>query len=338
MKVVDLFYPSDWLASRNPLSMGLNRQTRNWALETGLIGPQDTDLDRMREALDPEAWVGWVYPLTRSVDFIRLMADFTLWIVVLDDELEKSTPGMGSEERAELLRSFETMMEGGDAPRVSRYSMAFHDLVSRLGALAGGEHGPRLRAQFRSMLAQTLWMVVWEEPKASLSWQDRDFYEAVRPKVTQFFWYSLFVQIADNCYLPEAVVQDPRVERLSTLGSLIFGLSNDIFSVSTEDTGQPVLNAVLIHKYRERCDQAEAIAAVARWHNERVAEFVRAARTAAQGAGASGHDVETYARGIQNTLRGSVEWMLRVNRYTMPPSCQLRIVSELGADEVVLAD
>jgi len=61
------------------------------------------------------------------------------------------------------------------------------------------------------------------------------------------------------------------------------------------------------HKYRERCDPAEAIAAVARWHNERVAELVRAARTAAQGAGASGHDVETYARGIQNTLRGAVE-------------------------------
>jgi hypothetical protein len=337
LKFVDLFYPSDWLASRNPASMGLNRQTRNWAFETGLIRPQDTELDRMREALDPEAFVGWVHPLTRCVDFLRLITDFTVWIVVLDDELEKITPGMGSEERAELLRGFETMMEGGDAPRVSRYSMGFHDLVSRLGALVGGEHGPRLTAQFRSMLAQMLWMVVWEEPKASLSWQDRNFYEAVRPKVTQFFWYFLFVQIADNCYLPEAVVQDPRVERLSTLGSLIFGLINDIVSVSTDDTGQPVMNAVLIHKYRERCDQAEAIAAVARWHNECVAELVRAARTAAEGAGASGHDVETYARGIQNTLRGAVEWMLRVNRYTVPASCQLRIVSKLGEDEAVLA-
>jgi len=74
--------------------MGLNRQTRNWALETGLIRAQDRELDRMREALDSEAFVGWMH-LTRSVDFLRLIAEFTVWIVVLDDELDEEHAGHG---------------------------------------------------------------------------------------------------------------------------------------------------------------------------------------------------------------------------------------------------
>jgi len=44
---------------------------------------------------------------------------------------------MGSEERAELLRGFETMREGGDAPRVSRYSMAFHDRAESMARGSG---------------------------------------------------------------------------------------------------------------------------------------------------------------------------------------------------------
>ena len=336
LKFVDLFYPSDWLASRNPASMGLNRQTRNWAFETGLIRPQDTELDRMREALDPEAFVGWVHPLTRCVDFLRLITDFTVWIVVLDDELEKITPGMGSEERAELLRGFETMMEGGDAPRVSRYSMGFHDLVSRLGALVGGEHGPRLTARFVSMFKQMLPMVVLEQPKASLSWQDRDYYETVRPLISQFLWYCMFVQIANECYLPEAIAEDERVQRLGTLASLLFGLMNDVISLSNDDAGGPVLNAVLMHMHREGCNEAEAIAAVARWHNERIGELVQTSREVARSFGAFDTHVERYAHGVQNVLRGSVEWMLRTRRYTLPTSCWVRIVSEFGADAPAL--
>jgi len=69
------------------------------------------------------------------------------------------------------------MMEGGDAPELRRHAAAYRDIVSRLQRLAGEEYGPRLTARFTSMFEQMMSMVVWEEHKANLSWQDRDYYE-----------------------------------------------------------------------------------------------------------------------------------------------------------------
>jgi hypothetical protein len=270
------------------------------------------------------------------VEFLRFATDFTLWIVVLDDELEKSPLGMDARARTELLRGFELMTEGNDAPGVSRYAAAYRDIVSRLQSLAGEEHGPRLTARFVSMFKQMLPMVVLEQPKASLSWQDRDYYETVRPLISQFLWYCMFVQIANECYLPEAIAEDERVQRLGTLASLLFGLMNDVISLSNDDAGGPVLNAVLMHMHREGCNEAEAIAAVARWHNERIGELVQTSREVARSFGAFDTHVERYAHGVQNVLRGSVEWMLRTRRYTLPTSCWVRIVSEFGADAPAL--
>jgi hypothetical protein len=45
---------------------------------------------------------------------------------------------------------------------------------------------------------------------------------------------------ADDGYLPEAVAQDERIQRLAILTSLINGLTNDATSVSKEDTGPPL--------------------------------------------------------------------------------------------------
>jgi hypothetical protein len=142
----------------------------------------------------------------------------------------------------------------------------------------------------------------------------------------------MFVQIADDCYLPEAVAQDERIQRLAILTSLINGLTNDPISVSKQDTGNPLLNAVLMHKHREGCSEAEAIAAVARWHNKCVGEFVQMARKAARSFGAFDHHVERYARGLQNGVRGILEWGLHAKRYILPTSCEVRIVSQLGPD------
>ena len=96
------------------------------------------------------------------MEFLRFATDFTLWIVVLDDELEKSPLGMDARARTELLRGFELMTEGNDAPGVSRYAVAYRDIVSRLQSIAGEEHGPRLTARFVSMFKQMLSMVVLE--------------------------------------------------------------------------------------------------------------------------------------------------------------------------------
>ena len=285
----------------------------------------------MREALDPAEFVGLAYPLTRNVEFLRFATDFSLWITVLDDELEKSPLDMDSRARTELLRRFKTLMEGGDAPGLRRYAAAYRDIVSRLQRLAGEEHGPRLTARFISMFEQMLSMIVWEEPKASLSWQDRHYYEAVRPMVSQLLWYCLFVQIADGCYLPETIDEDERVQRLGSLMTLLYSLINDVMSISKDEAGRPVLNAVLMHMHRERCSE-EAIAAVARWHNQSIREFMQTAREAVRSFGALNDNVELYARGVQNVLRGSIEWMLRVRRYTLPTSCQVRIGSKLGAN------
>jgi len=62
----------------------------------GLILSQDTELERMREALAPAAFVEVAYPLTRNVEFLRFATDFSLWLTVLDDELEKRSLDMDS--------------------------------------------------------------------------------------------------------------------------------------------------------------------------------------------------------------------------------------------------
>jgi len=330
-RTIDFIYPAEWPCTKNPLMAGLKEQTQDWAHEIGLILSQDTGLKRMQEALDPAEFVGLAYPLTRNVEFLRFATDFSLCITVLDDELEKSPLEMDSRARTELLRGFKTLMEGGDAPGLRRYAAAYHDIISRLQRLAGEEHGPRLTARFISMFEQMLSMIVWEEPKASLSWQDRDYYEVVRPVVSQLLWYCMFVQIADECYLPETINEDTRVQRLGSLMTLLFSLLNDVMSISKDEAGQPVLNAVLMHMHRKRCSEAEAIAAVARWHNQRIGEFMQTAREAVQRFGVLNDHVERYARGVQNLLQGSIEWMLRVRRYTLPTSCQVRIGSKLEA-------
>jgi hypothetical protein len=108
------------------------------------------------------------------------------------------------------------------------------------------------------------------------------------PVVSQFLWYCLFVQFADECYLPEPIM-----------------------SISKDEASRPVLNAILMHMHRERRSEAEAIAAVARWHNQLIGEFMQTAREAVRSFGALDERVERYARGVQNRLRGSIEWMLR---------------------------
>jgi hypothetical protein len=330
MKTVDFLYPSSWVASRNPLAVGLNPQTRDWALEMGLLLPQDSALKAMHDAFNTEEFAAWLYPFTRNVDFLRFVSDFTLWNAVLDDELEKTSPPMGAQARAELIHGWKLMIEGQHASGQSRYSAAFRDLTSRVQGFAGEQHGPQFAARFISLLGQMLATVAGDEPQGSLSWQDRSFYEAVRPMASQIPWYVLFVEIAEGCYLPEALTTDPRVQRLAVSAALIFGLMNDVFSVSKEETGRPVLNTVLMHMHRERCSQAEAIAAIAVWHNDLVVEHMQVARAAAGSFGAFDRHFERFVRGLQNFTRGLVEWMLNSRRYTLPTSCEVRIVSELG--------
>jgi hypothetical protein len=119
------------------------------------------------------------------------------------------------------------------------------------------------------------------------------------------------VQLADECYLPEPIDKDTRVQRLGSLMTLLFSLLNDVMSISKDEASRPVLNAILMHMHRERRSEAEAIAAVARWHNQLIGEFMQTAREAVRSFGALDERVERYARGVQNRLRGSIEWMLR---------------------------
>lgn len=325
---INFYYPINWVVSRNPLALGLSEQSLLWANEMNLINAENLWIEGMIKKFDTSSFAGWLYPLAKDVRVLQIVSDYVLWWTALDDELERSLPSISDEERQLVLQSCESLLDGKKsvATILKKYVRGWRDVLDRCMDIIGEEHFSTWVQRFIELVKQSLRSIILEEPAAYLQWQNMEFYRDVRPESTGFIMYLSFMEITDRCYLPRVAASDERIRRLRNIAALIFGLFNDVLSMTKENTGKPAFNAVLIKQHETSCSLANAVAEITDWHNQLVEEFEHLSEEIARSYDENYSEIHGYINGTHNLIVGFAEWGLRAKRYASRNTEQIQIV------------
>nr|BAP82230.1 terpene synthase [Streptomyces sp. ND90] len=310
-------YPDSWGAPRNPLSHALTDVSLQWGEYVGLPDAPVHGLHAMGRGLNMGAYAGWIHPLTEKVQLLQLSSDFALWITVLDDALERLGPTLEVKERLELADACAEFFEGPPGsvhPVLTDYVTGYRDLKARARDMMPSSRRGLWQDRLHYELKACNRVSLTEEPLAAEEWRGLDFYAKIRPFTPGVLPFMPLLEIADDCFIPQEVWEDPRLRKLEENACLVFGMFNDVASLEKDDTGGPAPNVVLMHQHETACALPDSIEAIAQWHNTLVGETEQCAAELL-----ANHRekpaVERYIRSVQHLVAGIANWHLHAPRY-----------------------
>lgn len=297
----------------SPYAADTQQWLTGWLRRTGPVA--DPATHRRIEAFGFARYAARLYPEADRAALRTLSGLFT-WFFLLDDVADSTV----RQDTARLRR----LLTG--AMRVLRH-----------------DDSAAADVPLHRMLAET-----WRMPSAVMpqTWQDR-FVDAVqhhldgvqaeaecktagrRPGLGEYvrlrratsaaYVAHVLTEFATRAPLPDAVHGHPAVQAYSTAGNDLLSWFNDLMSLERDESTAGGHNLVLALATERGLPTPEAVeAAVAMW-DARMDEF-DALRAAVPTFGpALDGPVQNYLRGVERSVRGTIDWSLESARYQAPP-------------------
>ena len=114
--------------------------------------------------------------------------------------------------------------------------------------------------------------------------------------------------------MPDEVIESPTCVACRTAAADVACAINDLLSLNKERQAGEQHNLVLVLQREFNCDLTEAIAQTHAWIDARLNAYL-AARVRLLEAHAQVSGIESYVQGIENLMRGSVDWSMETSRY-----------------------
>jgi hypothetical protein len=298
----------------HPSTEAVIEHSCQWARSTGLV-PDEEGVARLRRGgimtagprLAPRA----------SFDAACLVCDWTVWLIVLDDEFDEDELGAQPElARAaieDVIAAFGGRAHGAvRSPRMAGICAAAADLGRRFEAQSPS---PAWLARFRTDAEDHIWSKVSEaEHRAAAGYLDVPSYVALRRISSAAYTYADIAEMAEQAAVPEQVRQSPAWEGMLDAAADVWLGIQDICSAAKEVTSGDDLNLAAVMARSTGATLQQGIDDAYRWVCRRSADFADwRAQLAAGLDGAPGDAVLRYLDALERLLGGHLTWNSKDN-------------------------
>jgi len=217
-----------------------------WAVATGLV-PDEAGAARLRRGGIMHA--GPRLAPRASLDAAFLVCDWTVWLIVLDDEFDENELGAQPELARAAIEDVTAAFAGDEHgaaafPRMAGVSAAAADLGRRFAAQSPG---PAWLARFRGHAEAHIWSKVSEaEHRAAAGVLDVPSYVALRRVTSAAYTYADLAELAEQAPAAEHVRESPAWgQALDAAADVWLGIQ-DICSCAKEVTSGDNLNLAAV--------------------------------------------------------------------------------------------
>jgi 5-epi-alpha-selinene synthase len=256
------------------------------------------------------------YP-TVSLEALKILSDYTFWLVIADDQFEK----VGISKQSELLEPVHAqlvdILKGRGASLTdadSPLTLAFRDIWQRLYQLLNGKS--QLMFSFAKNMEDYFQGVCWEAMNNTQGiTPDLATYIKIRTfTIAAYNCFSL-IQITDGIALPPEVIEHPVLKLLELAVNNVAIYINDIFSVAKEMREGNLHNLVLILQHSYQVSLQEAINRAAELHDAEVRNFIELAAQLPSFGAEIDANLQRYILNLRFWMRGHVDWYQVTERY-----------------------
>jgi 5-epi-alpha-selinene synthase len=267
--------------------------------------------------------VARMYP-TAPLPLLMATSEAVLWLFLYDDFLDPGGPGDDRVTASQIMDNLRAVLEGACAPRPE-------EPVFRCLA--------RVRTNLLPMVSPTWWKRYSEDVLThALSIRDElnERMLGESPELSSYLarrrissgWIILtdFVELNEAFELPEVVQRCAEHTELIASSAEVASTINDILSLRKEINRGELHNIVLILQKSAQCSLEEAISlACARvklrlegYHSVRASFLARF--DGPEFSPAEREGIEHYVTGLENLMRGSLDWSTKTSRYAASDS------------------
>lgn len=293
--------------------------TCQWTLATGLV-PDQEGVARLRRGgimtagprLAPRA----------SIDAACLVCDWTVWLIVLDDEFDEdelgAQPALARAAIEDVIAAFGGRAHGAArSPRMAGISAAAADLGRRFEAQSPS---PAWLARFRHDAEVHIWSKVSEaEHRAEAGFLDVPTYVALRRISSAAYTYADLAEMAEQAAVTERMRESPAWGGMLDAAADVWLGIQDICSCAKEVAAGDDLNLAAVMARSAGRTLQQGVDDAYQWVCQRSGDFAdwRAQLTAVppQGGmdGAAGTAVPRYLDALERLLGGHLTWNSKDN-------------------------
>ncbi len=293
----------------NPHAEAAEQHSLAWAKRFGIITP--AAYQRFR-ASNFGSFAAHTYP-TAPREELLIIADWSAWGFLKDDQTDEGEIGHRPEELAALHARFLAVLEGDritshDAP----LTRALADVSQRLRRKLTADQMRLFIQTHRDWLAasvqETSHRAVGAAPSVADYIHQRQFGGAV------YVCFTL-IELCERIELPPAVRNDYFVRRLSRLANNVICWCNDLFSLEKELRHGDPANLIIALRTGYGLTLQAAVERAAQMHDAEMRAFLELeSRLPSFGAEADAM-LKRYVAGLRFWIRGNFDWSQITGRY-----------------------
>lgn len=253
------------------------------------------------------------YP-SASLEGLQLVADWSTWLFLLDDQCDEAGIGKEPEQLASMHALLLDVLDGTPpSAHADAFAHALWDVYTRLHKYAHAEWLQRFRESVRMYFEANVW-----EARNRQSGQPPDVvtYCAMRPFTSAVYPCLMLIELTDHLRLPSAVLHNPHVQRLELMTNNVISWANDLVSFEKEQQQGDVHNLVLVLAHERGISLQAAVERAVVLHDAEVRAFVALAKQLPAIMPTSTADLERYVTGMRFWMRANLDWSLAAARYT----------------------
>jgi hypothetical protein len=288
----------------------VHQHTLEWVSRFELVATE-ASWQRFRAA--KFAWLAArAYP-TASMEALKLVAEWNIWLFIHDDQCDEAGLGRQPEALAALYDKLRPIVRGAEpAAGCERIVLALHDLIGRMQARASKAWLERFAHSVDDYFAACIWEA---HNCAAGRVPDIHSYVQMRPFTGALNTDIELIELCEHIYLPNEVYAHPDVQRLTLMANNVVCWANDIISLEKELRHGDVHNLVVAIQHECGCGLQEAVHRARAMHDSEVRAFVDLAERAPWFGTRIEAELERYLVILRAWMRGNLDWAYDTRRY-----------------------
>lgn len=252
------------------------------------------------------------YP-SASLEGLQLVADWSTWLFLLDDQCDEAGIGREPEQMARLHAQFLAVLYGTPpAPHADPLAHGLWDIYLRLRNQKDTEWIQRFRESVRMYFEANVWEAT---NRRSGRTPDVVTYCTMRPFTSAVYPCLMLIEVTENLDIPAEILQHPSVQRLGLMTNNVISWANDLVSCEKERQQGDVHNLVLVIAHEYRISLAAAMDKVVALHDAEVRAFMALAWHLPTITPEIDADLERYITGMRFWMRANLDWSMAAARY-----------------------
>ncbi|MDD1605484.1 MAG: hypothetical protein LUP96_02130 [Methylococcaceae bacterium] len=313
--IQDLIFPTIYCPFPSAINShvdALQQHTLDWVQQFKLIS-NDIDWHHLKKS-QFHRLAARAYPNT-SLDRLAIIADWNIWLFILDDQCDEWGFGKHPEQLAILHNRCLEILSGA-MPNIEDVALvhAIYNIRTRIEKLMPLSWVIR----FIQSVAEYFEAIKWEaENRQKDIWPDVETYIRMRPYTGGLLTDIDLIELSESIFFPLVIRKHPCICELIEITNNVVCWSNDIISLPKENKHHDRHNLVLIFRHYQAINLQTAIEQVNQMIENAVYRFIELEQSLSHSETKNNEDVSRLIGIMRSWMRGNLDWSLESERYNV---------------------